>query len=121
VIEQLETHEDTPVNVRESLTAAKNGLENEDPVVAQTKLILGQSQTQAHLDSTILSYESVVKQQSLIRKALQAVTDGLTFGESADRDLDEIADEVLKRQAVIKFIPEIETNTRDVINSIRRG
>jgi hypothetical protein len=41
---------------------------------------------------------------------MQAITDGLNYGESADRDLDEIGDEVLKRQAIIKFIPEIETN-----------
>jgi len=44
----------------------------------------------------------------LLRNALQAVADGQSYGDSADNFLEEIADEVLKRQAVIKFIPEIE-------------
>jgi len=68
-----------------------------------------------------LSYESTVGQQATLRKATQANVDGASWGESASLDLDDLVEEVLERQSLIKFTPQIETETRDVLDSMRKG
>jgi hypothetical protein len=75
---------------------------------------------QEHLDSTILSFESVVHQQSILRKAAKQIVDGASWSDSGSLDIDDLVEEVLKRQKIIKFTPEIEEKTADVINTMRK-
>jgi len=57
----------------------------------------------------------------MLRKATQSVVNGDSFGDVASNDIDDLVEEVLERQQIIKFTPEVEKATLDVIDSIREG
>lgn len=68
-MQSLAEHKDCEEDVYKSMLLAMDAFEKEDLTATETKLILGQGQVQEHLDSTILSFESIVSQQAMLRKA----------------------------------------------------
>jgi len=56
-----------------------------------------------------------------LRGAAQSIIDGAMFSDVASPAIDELVEEVLKRQGLIKFTHDVDEKCWDVLKTIRKG